>query len=338
MTPLLALLVTQWPIWFDGYNPHEIHLMKIGGNRGLRSNLVVLGFVDRDSVPSIVIKIVRNSQDSRRLEREYDQLELIRRKLQGSLASSLPRPLFCGQVDGQAIFMQSALPGKLMGNLRAPWHFSDDARTRKRTERDLTMAFDWLIAFADATRVNSEESGWAVNLLQSCESVTYLLGKDTLNFQTRRALLDLQERLSRAKWTQETLPICVHGDFWAGNILLLDENKLGVVDWEHASLAGIPGIDAAFYCLSYSLGFGQRKLVENYHFAFREKNWFSEMVRHYLSEYCKAVNLDLEALDQLFGLVLASRAWQETSPGTSSCFIYRQILDEWAEHPPSLSS
>jgi hypothetical protein len=45
----------------------------------------------------------------------------------------------------------------------------------------------------------------------------------------------------------------VHGDFWAGNLLVDEGRVLGVIDWEHARLTGSPVIDLARFATSYSL-------------------------------------------------------------------------------------
>ena len=51
----------------------------------------------------------------------------------------------------------------------------------------------------------------------------------------------------------ETSRVAVHGDLWAGNLLMGDGQILGVVDWEAAALAGDPLRDLVRFALTYSL-------------------------------------------------------------------------------------
>ena len=45
----------------------------------------------------------------------------------------------------------------------------------------------------------------------------------------------------------------VHGDFWAGNLLISHDTVTGVVDWAAAELSGEPLRDVVRFALSYSL-------------------------------------------------------------------------------------
>lgn len=63
------------------------------------------------------------------------------------------------------------------------------------------------------------------------------------------ALAALRGRLDGHR-TPQTV---VHGDFWAGNLLTDRGRILGVIDWEHARLAGSPVRDLARFATSYSL-------------------------------------------------------------------------------------
>ena len=45
----------------------------------------------------------------------------------------------------------------------------------------------------------------------------------------------------------------VHGDFWAGNLLVSQDAVTGVVDWAAAELSGEPLRDVVRFALSYSL-------------------------------------------------------------------------------------
>jgi hypothetical protein len=59
----------------------------------------------------------------------------------------------------------------------------------------------------------------------------------------------LRNRLSN----HETFRVAVHGDLWCGNLLMCDEQILGVVDWEAATLSGDPLRDLVRFALTYSL-------------------------------------------------------------------------------------
>ena len=64
-----------------------------------------------------------------------------------------------------------------------------------------------------------------------------------------KKLEPVAERLASGR-TPRTV---VHGDFWAGNILLTGNVVTGVVDWPSGRLAGEPLADVARFALSYAL-------------------------------------------------------------------------------------
>lgn len=79
-----------------------------------------------------------------------------------------------------------------------------------------------------------------------------------------------------------------HGDFCPKN-LLVDGEKLNVVDWEYAFPDADPTFDLFYYCLKFGYWlFGQKRSNgRNYAFkkAFLEENWFSQRVKNELSKF-----------------------------------------------------
>ena len=68
-----------------------------------------------------------------------------------------------------------------------------------------------------------------------------------------RALADQLAPVAARLAAGRTPRTVVHGDFWAGNVLLTGDVVTGVVDWPGGQLAGEPLGDVARFALSYAL-------------------------------------------------------------------------------------
>jgi hypothetical protein len=145
--------------------------------------------------------------------------------------------------DGMPAMVTTGLPGAPM---QVRYHGWRHTARRSRVAADFTAAGSWLAALHAATADASEPVDFAAISLSRIED----------RFPDHPALATVRPRLSGAAErlaAARTPRTVVHGDFWAGNLLLRDGRVSGVVDWEAGELAGEPLRDVVRFALSYSL-------------------------------------------------------------------------------------
>jgi hypothetical protein len=118
-----------------------------------------------------------------------------------------------------------------------------------------------------------------------------------------------------------------HGDFWARNLLLSDDGRVGVVDWELFALAESPFFDLFHFPLTYGLSYPwirYQRLAPEKAFAktFLETNGVSRAVRRYLKTYAAMRQISPQRLEEAFRRFLATRGTMRDAPpadrGTAS--------------------
>jgi hypothetical protein len=101
-----------------------------------------------------------------------------------------------------------------------------------------------------------------------------------------------------------------HGDFWPGNVLLDDDGRVAVVDWEHFTPKASPAVDLFHYALTYGLNYPWKRYdrlepEEAFRKTFVERNHVSRAVVRYLRTYSSLTGFARSA--SAFGEFLATR-------------------------------
>lgn len=174
---------------------------------------------------------------------EAGRLTALGQRLPETLRSTIPDVLGMADADGRAALIVSALPGTPMATLYHRWRHT--AR-RPVVTADFAAASTWLARFQAAT------AGRPIALGVGEETMERLSARFSGEPGLGRALETLAA--DDARLSQVTVArTAVHGDFWCGNLLIEGSRITGVVDWEAASMAGLPTRDLARFALSYSL-------------------------------------------------------------------------------------
>ena len=137
----------------------------------------------------------------------------------------------------------TALQGRSMN---ATYHWYRHTADRRRVTRDFALVGEWLAGFQAATVGRRQ----AINLDRGRSRTL------RQRFAGRPHLDDDLERLTavHARLRQGSVARAfVHGDFWAGNVLIRRRAVTGIVDWEFARPDDDPLHDIARFALSYSL-------------------------------------------------------------------------------------
>jgi phosphotransferase family enzyme len=207
----------------------------------------------------------------------------------GGLAASIPAVVGYVDADGLPAMVTTGLAGVPM---QVRYHGWRHTARRSRVAADFAAAGSWLAALHAATAAGSGPVSFAGSCLVRIED----------RFPDHPALAAVRPGLSAAAARLDgarTPRTVVHGDFWAGNLLLRDGRVAGVVDWESGQLSGEPLRDVVRFALSYALyldrhtrpgrpvpghpglradGFGAGVAA-----AFGGRGWFGALVRDFVT-------------------------------------------------------
>lgn len=243
MQQLVDLVEQQWGVWAPAIpKPREMSFLLQSRNR-----IIIFVFARCARLPTFVAKIGRSYPDAPRLQQEYDNLLYIRARL-GDLTSTLPRPLYLGEVAGHPMMVETFLTGKVMlptGLLR--W--------RRNYSRDLEAMLAWLKEFQIHTTVGYlawEEATLGAKVRQRITEAGRRAGvpQTTINY-----LNNLADELPGRK----TPLVFAHGDLHHSNILLADGQVCGVTDWEFSSRGNYPFFDWFQFLFEYNVELSKKR-------------------------------------------------------------------------------
>lgn len=214
-------------------------------SRDPNAKVTVLLFPPGAARPAYVAKVPTTDTAARSVEREAERLAEVASRVPGPVSATIPSLVATVEHLGRPALVMTALPGRSM---LAAYHSWRHTARRAAVAADFAAAGDWLAALHGA----AGETG-QVSVAQLLDGVADEFGRRFGGQQEAgpdlAELAALRERLA-GHWTPQCV---VHGDFWVGNLLAHGGRVLGVIDWEHACLAGSPVRDLARFATSYSL-------------------------------------------------------------------------------------
>ena len=215
----------------------------LDGSRDPNSGVTVLVLPPGAPEPGLAVKIATTAQAARVIEGEAEVLLQLARQPLGRVRRTLPRHLGIFDADGMLAVAASVVPGVPMST---GYHAFRHLARRDRVQADFAAAANWLAAL----HADSMTSHAPVALLDGvAERIAARWPDDPTADALGQKLASLAAILASAT-TPRTV---VHGDFWAGNLLLSGGEVSGVVDWAAGQLGGEPLRDVARFALSYSL-------------------------------------------------------------------------------------
>ena len=290
MNTILTFLAENW---------QRLDLQKYGSPGGLSSNILTPGFqasshlivfvmVREQRDPILVVKLPRISGDHHRLDLEAANLRKLHASKSGGY-DSIPKVVAYEDWKNYRLLVETMVQGRIM---RPPL-------VRKNTGVCIRAALNWLDEISRKTAVCSYKvENWFKELadqrLDAFEQHFPLNPEEkTLLAKTR----ELVEPLRHAK-----IPLVFeHGDFSSPNILLEDDGKLGVVDWELAETNGLPAADFIFFltyiAFSKEKALQQRQQLAAFDNAFLKPDAWA--IPH-LEKYCEKVDVPRKFLKPLF--------------------------------------
>jgi Phosphotransferase enzyme family len=215
----------------------------LDGSRDPNSGVTLLVTEPGSAEPHLAVKIATTSAAAEVIAREARLLaELCSRPLP-RVDSTLPRHLGVFDADGMLASVTTVVPGVPM---RTSYHAFRHLARPDSVRADFAAAWDWLMAL----HADSMAAAAPIALLDGVAAqIATRWPDDPRTLDLAEQLGPLAARLSSAG-TGRTV---VHGDFWAGNLLISRDTVTGVVDWAAAELSGEPLLDVVRFALSYSL-------------------------------------------------------------------------------------
>lgn len=218
-------------------------IVLLDGSRDPNSGVTLLLTAPGATEPHLAVKIATTAAAAEVIAREARLLVELRSRPLPRVDQTLPRHLGVFDAGGMLASVTSVVPGVPM---RTSYHEFRHLARPDSVRADFAAAQGWLIAL----HADSMTEAAPIALLDgvAARMATRWPG-DPLTLDLAERLAPLAGRLS-CEGTRRT---AVHGDFWAGNLLLSRGAVTGVVDWAAAELCGEPLRDVVRFALSYSL-------------------------------------------------------------------------------------
>lgn len=193
--------------------------------------------------PELAVKLATTPLAADVIAREARLLGALAQRPIGRVRSTLPQLVGVFQADGMLAVATSVVPGVPM---RTRYHAFGYLRKADAVRTDFAAASAWLASLQADTAAAAQP----ISLL---DDVPARIAARWPGDGRTAALVDELAPIATRLATARTPRTVVHGDFWAGNMLVTRDAVTGVVDWPTGQLAGEPLHDVARFALSYAL-------------------------------------------------------------------------------------
>ena len=218
-------------------------VVMLDASRDPNSGVTLLVTAPGSTEPHLAVKIATTAAAAEVITREARLLVELRRRPLPRVDRTLPRHMGVFDTDGMLASVTTVVPGVPM---RTIYHEFRHLARPDSVRGDFAAAQSWLMAL----HADSIAAAAPIALLDGLAAqIAARWPGDPRAEELAERLGPLAARLSSAG-TQRTV---VHGDFWAGNLLISRDTVTGVVDWAAAELSGEPLRDVVRFALSYSL-------------------------------------------------------------------------------------
>ena len=268
-------------------------------------NVVFLVCQHDSAEPVLVAKVARVDDAGGFLAREASNLQIVHTLRPGGF-ESIPRLIAHEVFAGEILLVETALQGRLMR----------PSFVRRHPIICLDTVFAWLLEFHRATATGHTD-GTAMHAPPD-EPLTYLQGLIP-DVEVGRLIANTRSL------TSDLMGISVpfvfeHGDLSSPNILVTQDGRLGVLDWELSEPRGLPCLDLFFFLSFVAFARRSARTLEEALAAFHEAFFGpAAWTRHYVLQYAQQLGVSRSSLRSLFvlcwGRYVASLAARSQSAG-----------------------
>ena len=288
--------------------PGDIYYLGIPGSiEG--GTTTFLAFADnRRNPPIFAVKILRHSKETEKFLNESKVLDYLQTR--NNISVSTPMVLFCDEVDGVWVLVQSILDGTPMNvfMLRSGEPELTDAIANWK------LASDWLASLHGGNRGGATAS--PSMLKQNTQRmIGEFLAIYKLSLEEQNYLDKVSNKLDLVTANGGYVQ---HGDFCRQNILIPQmqiETKIRVIDWTDSKYAGLPLHDLIYFLATYFTQSrkqsGLRGFIQAFEYSFFDSTPYSKTLKQCLMLHCEKIGMGFSALDTLFALFLIEKAVSE---------------------------
>jgi SAM-dependent methyltransferase/uncharacterized protein YbaR (Trm112 family)/thiamine kinase-like enzyme len=217
----------------------NIKIVKQGGRPGnYHTANFFIYIAENDLKPAYFCKICRDKRYFDILENEANNLKFIDQFLTDTeLNASIPKLLYFGTIEGITMLVTQFIEGE------APDVAVDNITSKnnlKKLDKSIQLGIGFLVKFQKYTRVRDVKAApYLLSVIEKQKGILKENGK-----LTKEVDIYIKRLIEEIKTFEELrMPICaVHGDYDLCN-LLVDRNKLCIVDFEHFEQEGLPFFD-----------------------------------------------------------------------------------------------
>lgn len=253
--------------------------------------------------PLFAVKIHRNANEHERVKNEAAVLREIHAR-GGDVASSVPKVIFCEEMDGLSAIVQSILKGSPMTSPMT----ANGMPKHHQAASNMSAVSRWLGSLFQTTYSECQGTLTPSRLPEFMECFP-------LTSEERQFAKHLSDEILHLKTVRTGIQ---HGDYCRQNILCSTQFHsihLNVIDWTDSRLNGVPLFDFFFfitsYCLQVRKKVGIDGFLETFHTTFFERNPYQEIVCEQVRKHCDLLGIGREEISTLFGWFLVEQAMFE---------------------------
>lgn len=323
---LEAFLLDQWDtLALTLARPPRLSFVLMDDSDYERGAIGVLAFCEGVRRPVLFAKVARDPEHDEHVGRQFEVLTALRERGDTWVRNALARPLFLRRIQGELVMAESAFLGPLMVDEMCHWRRGG---FRRGVVADHFRAMvGWLVRLSRATGVRRPltREDLDTHVFSHLRAV-YREG------DWPSAVAQFRARLE-ALVGRTVLMVPVHNDLNPKNIILEERAPPRVVDWEVASLEGLPFLDLFYFTTWYV--FRHRRVRprderRRFHYAYWKCGWYVELVNRAATDYATALGLETELAEALFPLHLLERAGRDARRGRAKQSLLRRAHFEKA--------
>jgi len=325
-------------LW-DFVRASGLQSLVLGTSKDPNAKITVLLISPQSGQPVLAVKAPTTDQAARAIEAERRVLGDLWRLQPRGVVETIPRVVDLLDFEGRPAVVTTAVQGASM--------------TTAYLSRRHTASSGWVAADFDAAgRWLADFQAGTVGQpapLEMDGGVAERLRRRFPDDERLRAdLARLAEICGRLR--RNTLArTAVHGDFWFGNVLLVDGEVAGVVDWEAGTTAGEPVRDLVRFALMYALYLdcrtragrcvtGHARLTAGawgagVEYALNGTGWFPDLFRRFLGEGLARLGAEPESWRDasLAGLAEVAALTDDDGFARLHLELFRRVSDPPAE-------
>lgn len=265
------------------------------------SHVVLLVSSEAGSAPALVAKIPRLKDATASIRQEAANLQTVQSLRAGGF-NSIPRLVAFEEYFGYPILLETALVGQPM----------DPMMVRRNLTLCCPAMVEWLVSMAWSGDNRQERANlgrlaavdgsmydnWFARLIE--EPLRYFAARFPLSPE-EAGLLAKTETLLAPLRTMCLPLVFAHGDLSHPNLLWLESNEPGVIDWELAEPYGLPAYDLFVFLTYVAFAMGKAQRTSQHLAAFQSAFWGKRAwTQPSIESYAKGLGLPVSVLNPLF--------------------------------------